>query len=52
MAKSIKDTPVLYGKDAERFAKNIKANESKRISKSEYDKAMASYNKILKNAKL
>lgn len=51
MAKRIKETPVLYGKDAERFSKKIKENEGKRASKDEYNKMRANYNKLKKFAK-
>ncbi len=46
MAKPIKETPVLYGKDAERFSKKIKENKKKKISDAEYKKAVNNYNKI------
>ena len=29
MATPIKETPILFGKDAERFEKTLKENESK-----------------------
>ncbi len=46
MAKPIKETPVLSGKDAERFARIISENKEKRASKSEYDRIMSNYNKL------
>ena len=46
MAKPIKETPILYGKDAERFSKKIKENKKKKISDAEYKKAVNNYNKI------
>lgn len=52
MARPIKETPVLTGKDAQRFAEKIAVNESKKVSRAEYEKVMANYNKIRKNAKL
>lgn len=48
MAKPIKETPILSGKDAKRFSKIILENKTKRATKSEYDRVMANYN-ILKN---
>lgn len=51
MAKPIKDTPTLKGKDASRFSADIKANESKKVSKSDYERLAASYKKI-HNAKV
>lgn len=52
MAKPIKETPVLRGKDAVRFAKKIKENESKKISQTAYKKAVDNYQKIIKNAEI
>lgn len=46
MAKPIKDTPILKGKDAARFTADIKANESKKVNESEYKKMVASYKRI------
>ena len=37
MIKEIKETPILYGKDAKRFLNAVKENENKKISKKEYD---------------
>jgi hypothetical protein len=45
MAKPIKDTPILKGNDAKRFTEQIRANETRKISDSEYSKLMASCNK-------
>jgi hypothetical protein len=41
VATPIKDTPVLTGKDARRFEKMIKENESKRVSPESYERIMA-----------
>lgn len=35
MAKPINETPVLKGKDAEQFVKNMKASEAIRVSAKE-----------------
>ncbi len=43
MARPIKETPILYGKDAKRFEDNIKHNSEMRVSKSEYDRVMENY---------
>lgn len=51
MAQLIKETPVLLGKDAERFSKKIKENENKRVSREEYKRVIENYNKIKKQAK-
>ncbi len=48
MATPIKDTPILSGKDSERFLKKVKENESKRVPKEDYDRAMKVYNKMIK----
>ena len=45
MAKPIKATPTLYGKDAKRFSDKIKENESKKVSKSESDRVLNNYKK-------
>lgn len=46
MARSIKETPTLHGKDAKRFAEKIKANETRRISTTESKRILDNYNKI------
>lgn len=51
MAKPIKETPVLYGKDSDRFLKEVRENENKKISETEYKKAVSTYEKIINNPK-
>jgi hypothetical protein len=51
MAKPIKETPILYGKDAKRFLKEIQDNESKKISNKEYRRAMTIFDKVAKKNK-
>lgn len=46
MAKPIKETPVLYGKDSERFAAKIEQNKTRTVPKEEYDRVMENYRKI------
>ncbi len=46
MARTVKETPILTGKDAQKFDEDIKANESKKVSEEEYDKAMESYRRF------
>ena len=46
MAKPIKETPVLYGKDAEIFSKKIAKNMECKAPKEEYDRVMANYRKM------
>lgn len=43
MAQPIKETPVLKGRDAERFRKIIKENENKKIPESDYTRAQKAY---------
>ena len=47
MALPIKDTPVLQGCDAERFINDIKANETRQISKTEYARMIKNYNQLI-----
>lgn len=51
MAKPIKETPILYGKDSDRFLKEVKENENKKVPAKEYKKAVSSYKKIINNPK-
>ena len=54
MSTPIKETPILYGKDSDRFLKAIRENEtnpSKKISKKEYEDAMKLYDAVMANAK-
>ena len=46
MATKVKETPILIGKDAIRFEKIIKENETKCISKEEYEKALTAFKKF------
>ncbi len=43
MAREIRETPVLTGKDAARFEKNIKESQNNRVSPTEYNKAKAAH---------
>ena len=45
MATPIKDTPILLGKDAERFKKKMKEAEKKKTSKEEIEREKANYEK-------
>jgi len=51
MAKPIKETPILYGKDSDRFLKEVRENENKKVPVKEYKKAVSSFKKILNNPK-
>ena len=48
MARKIKETPVLSGKDADRFEKAVKANESKSVSHASYNRAIDTYKRVNK----
>lgn len=52
MARQIKETPILRGKAAERFEKSIKGNENKKVSESDFNRAIENYKKIIKSARL
>ena len=49
MAMAIKDTPILYGKDAMKFNKAIKENECKKISDHERQKLKESFANVASN---
>lgn len=46
MARPIKDTPILRGKDAKRFFEEIRKNEGKKVSHKEYKRAISIYEKV------
>lgn len=50
MATPIKETPILYGADSDRFLKEVKENENKRISKVEREKSKKLYNSVIAKA--
>ncbi len=43
MARPIKETPILTGKDAERFQRIIKENENKKVPAADYERAQKAY---------
>lgn len=43
MARPIKETPILTGKDADRFQRIIKENEHKKVPVSDYERAKKAY---------
>lgn len=43
MAREIRETPVLIGKDATRFEKKIKENENRKVSRKEYKQGKDAY---------
>lgn len=46
MAKEIRETPVLMGKDAARFEKIIKDNEKRKVSREAYERGKNAYESI------
>jgi hypothetical protein len=48
MARPIKETPVLTGRDAQRFEEAIKKNENTKVSRESYEHAL----KVFKSVKL
>jgi len=46
MAKPIKETPILKGKEAERFFAEVKKNGSRKISHKEYKRAVSIFEKV------
>ncbi len=48
MAREIKETPILRGKDAQAFEKALEANKSKRVSSDEFNRAKDAYERIMK----
>jgi len=52
MARPIKDTPILKGDDAKRFKDELKASEGKCVPREDYQRAMETYYRVMKNSKL
>lgn len=50
MATPIKDTPILYGKDSDRFLEEVKKNENKKITEEEKAKNIKLYEKVMDKA--
>lgn len=50
MARPVKDTPILYGAEAEHFDRTIKENEDKKVSLADYNRAKETYERIKKNS--
>lgn len=49
MARPIKETPILYGKDSDRFLNEVQENETKKIPEKDYKRALNIYNKVMEN---
>jgi len=46
MARQIKETPVLKGKDAVAFIKRMQSEKDKRVSKADRERIKANFNKL------
>lgn len=46
MARPVKETPVLKGEDARRFERKAKENETRKVSESEYQRAIKTYHSV------
>lgn len=52
MARKVKDTPTLSGKDAVRFDRAIKENRTKKVDQSKYVRAKTVFNRVAKSSGL
>lgn len=46
MAKEIRETPILMGRDAVRFEKMMKDNEKRKVSNDAYERGKRAYEAI------
>ena len=46
MARPVKETPVLQGKEARNFERVLKENEQKKVSQADYERAVATFKSI------
>lgn len=46
MARPIKETPVLIGKNARNFEKEVKRDEHRKVSQEKYKRAIDVYNNV------
>lgn len=46
MALPIRETPILHGEDAEKFAENAQTAAARPISKEDYDRAKKTYEEM------
>jgi hypothetical protein len=46
MAKPIKETPILRGKEADHFFAKVQKNEAKKVSEKEYKRAVSIFEKV------
>lgn len=52
MARPIKETPILYGEDSDRFLEEVRENESKKVSDADYYRALDIYRKVMEKAEI
>ena len=52
MARKIKETPILKGRDATKFDRAVEANRSNKVSSAEYERAKNTYDRIMKASKI
>ncbi len=50
MARPVKETPILIGKDARRFEKVLKRNERITVPPAKYQRAIETYDNIKKSS--
>lgn len=46
MATKVKDTPVLKGKDAERFNRKMRETDKQSIPRKDYERMLATYKSV------
>jgi hypothetical protein len=46
MAKPIKETPILRGKEADNFFTKVQKNEARKVSEKEYKRAVSIFEKV------
>jgi hypothetical protein len=47
MAMEIASTPVLTGKEAKKFARTVKENETKKLPRAEVERSLKIYHEIM-----
>ena len=50
MSRPIKETPVLSGREMDKFLETIYRNKDKRVPKEDYEKSLKLYNEVMKKA--
>ncbi|MDH4263936.1 MAG: hypothetical protein OEV78_12930 [Spirochaetia bacterium] len=46
MARQIEETPILLGEDARKFERDIKENETRKVSEEEYKRVMQVFHSV------